>query len=222
MPNLRISPSYPRSRFPESLVSDGPAAAGVMRWVIRDVGTIYRRFGDRSGLALAVLEDREAQLQHAVIRGPAPLGPDASPRTRLRAFLAAIVDLLETHTDLLVASEAGDDARFSTGLYTFYRLHTTLLLRRHLIDRGVASGQTRDAVDVDYLADALLAPLDAELYRHQRAIGMTSERIKAGLHTLVDSVLDCASPRIRADDRRADAAQPRSSGAVSRNPARSS
>lgn len=168
-------------------VADVARAAGV------GDGTIYRRFGDRSALALTVLDGQETQLQQAVLGGPAPLGLDALPDVGLHAFLAAIFDLLESHTDLLVASEAGDDARYNTGPYAFYRLHTTLLLRQHLTDRGVNTDESHDGVDVDYLADALLAPLDAELYRHQRATGMTAQRVKAGLHTLIDSGLDCAS-----------------------------
>jgi hypothetical protein len=37
-------------------------------------GTIYRRFGDRAGLALARPGDDEREPQEAVLRGPAPLG----------------------------------------------------------------------------------------------------------------------------------------------------
>ena len=39
-------------------------------------GTIYRRFGDRSGLALALLGEDERKLQNAVLRGRTPLGPE--------------------------------------------------------------------------------------------------------------------------------------------------
>src|SRR4051794_37445864 len=40
-------------------------------------GTLFRRFGDRSNLALAVLSERERELQDAMLAGPAPLGPGA-------------------------------------------------------------------------------------------------------------------------------------------------
>ena len=43
-------------------------------------GTLFRRFGDRAGLAQAVLEEQTIALQESIIRGPAPLGPGAPPR----------------------------------------------------------------------------------------------------------------------------------------------
>lgn len=151
------------------------------------VGTLYRRFGDRGGLAFALLGDREAQLQEGVLRGPAPLGPAAPPADRLRAFLDALVDLLEAHTDLYVLSEGGDGgARYRSGLYAFYRLHVTVLLHaaRPDLDEGGAG----------VLADALLAPLDARLYRHQRRDRhLQPEQAKTALRRLVSGLLAPAS-----------------------------
>jgi AcrR family transcriptional regulator len=46
-------------------------------------GTLFRRFGDRAGLALALLHEQTAALQEQIIRGPAPLGPGAPPKERL-------------------------------------------------------------------------------------------------------------------------------------------
>jgi AcrR family transcriptional regulator len=42
-------------------------------------GTLFRRFGDRAGLAVALLDERERDLQAAVLSGPPPLGPGAPP-----------------------------------------------------------------------------------------------------------------------------------------------
>lgn len=156
------------------------AAAGV------GVGTLYRRFGDRAGLAFALLGDREAQLQEAVLRGPAPLGPAAPPADRLCAFLAALVDLLEANTDLYVLSEAGEGgARYRTGLYAFYRLHITVLLR---------TGRPElDETSTGALADALLAPLGARLYRHQRRQRhLQPDHVTSALRLLAEGLL--ASP----------------------------
>src|SRR3954469_19914219 len=49
-------------------------------------GTIYRRFGDRAGLAIALLGEREREFQDELIRGRAPLGPGTEPRERIVAF----------------------------------------------------------------------------------------------------------------------------------------
>jgi len=63
---------------------------------------------------------------------------------------------------------------------------------------------TPDA-DADWLADALLAPLAADLYRHQReALGYSSERIRDGVLALADAVTlraGAAAPRSRASRR---------------------
>src|SRR5919197_244245 len=45
------------------------AAAGVGK------GTLFRRFGDKAGLAVALLDEQERTLQEAILFGPAPLGP---------------------------------------------------------------------------------------------------------------------------------------------------
>jgi AcrR family transcriptional regulator len=48
-------------------------------------GTLFRRFGDKPGLAVALLDSRERDLQQTVLSGPPPLGPDAEPPARLAA-----------------------------------------------------------------------------------------------------------------------------------------
>ena len=40
-------------------------------------GTLFRRFGSRAALALAVLSEEEQDLQESLIRGTPPLGPGA-------------------------------------------------------------------------------------------------------------------------------------------------
>src|SRR3712207_1635495 len=43
------------------------------------VGTLYRRFGDKVGLAASVLETSARELQEQMLSGPPPLGPGAPP-----------------------------------------------------------------------------------------------------------------------------------------------
>lgn len=142
------------------------AAAGV------GVGTVYRRFGDKAGLIAAVLGEPERELQEAVLSGPPPLGPGAPAPERLEAFLLALCALTEEHMDVLAASEAAaQGARHRVGSYAAWRLHVAVLLR-----------QTDQRLDADWLADLLLAPLAAALYRHQRRDhGMTAARIADNL-----------------------------------------
>jgi AcrR family transcriptional regulator len=121
-------------------------------------GTLFRRFGDRATLVRAVLGERERALQEAFIRGPAPLGPGASPDERLVAFGEAMLDLLEEHAELMVAGKFLRPAGVVRGgPQAVYHVHIATLVR--------AAGP---ALDAELAADTLLAALDAELFLHQR------------------------------------------------------
>jgi AcrR family transcriptional regulator len=150
------------------------AAAGVGK------GTLFRRFGDRAGLARAVLHERTRQFQEAIIRGPAPLGPGAPPQVRLKAMAGAHLNLLEDHADLIAAGEGGKPgARFTTAPYEFLRLHTGVLVRQAAPD-----------ADWEMLTDILLAPLSAESFLIWRQVrGFSVDRILAAFETVVDRVL---------------------------------
>lgn len=155
----------------EGLALDDVArAAGV------GVGTVYRRFGDRAGLIFALLDERESEFQAAFVSGPPPLGPGAPPVERIRAFLHALVDRVEDQTDLLLVAETSSPgARYRSGTYSLHHTHLVTLL-----------AQLKPDADTHYLADALLAPLAANLLSYQRRVlGITVERIKAGLDELL-------------------------------------
>jgi AcrR family transcriptional regulator len=143
------------------------------------VGTVYRRFRDRAALVYAVLDDREREFQRAFLQGPSPLGPgrsEAAPRERVRAFLHALADRTEAQAELLETAEMDSpNARFREGSYALYQRHLAALLAR-----------IRPEADADYLADALLAPFAANLFRYQRHTrGMDLDRVKAGLDDLL-------------------------------------
>jgi AcrR family transcriptional regulator len=149
------------------------AAAGVGK------GTLFRRFGDRAGLALALLEEHTRQLQDDAIRGPAPLGPGGPPRERLKAIGRAQFALLEEHADLMAAAENNPRARFQTGPYGFLRLHISLLVRE--ADPGA---------DWELVTEFLLAPLAADSFlycRKVRSFGV--ERMVAAFEDVVDRVI---------------------------------
>ncbi len=158
----------------DGLAMDEVAAAAAV-----GVGTLYRRFGNRAGLAYALLDERERAFQAAFLAGPPPLGPGAPATDRIRAFLHAYVDYLESAVDLLAMGEtAGPGARYRSAAYRLHQTHLASLLR-----------QVAPRTDADYLADALLAPLLADLYRHQRRERqMDPARIKAGLDTLISGL----------------------------------
>ena len=68
-------------------------------------GTLFRRFGDRASLALALMEDSDRAFQEAFIRGPAPLGPGAPPCERLVAFGRGLLAQIARYGDLVLAAQ---------------------------------------------------------------------------------------------------------------------
>jgi AcrR family transcriptional regulator len=145
-------------------------------------GTLFRRFGDRAGLALALLEEQTRAQQEAIIRGPAPLGPGAPAKERLKAMARSQLKLLGDHVDLISAGEAGRPGkRFTTGPYVFLRLHVGMLLQ-----------EADPTADWELLTDVVLAPLSTESFvywcRHRE---MEPDRILSVFDALVDSLLPC-------------------------------
>src|SRR4051812_46571116 len=97
---------------------DGVAMDDVARAAGVGKGTLFRRFGDRQGLLVALLDEAERRLQDEILRGPPPLGPGAPADARLPAFLDALVALLEERGDIVRASErSSPGARLRTAAY---------------------------------------------------------------------------------------------------------
>lgn len=133
-------------------------------------GTLFRRFGDKAGLAAALLDARERVLQEGILHGPPPLGPGAPPSERLLAFADAYADYVLKHLPLVRMSEtAAPGARYRIGAYRFWHRHVAILL-----------GGTPDP---EYAAHALLAPLAAE---HVTALlpELGEGRLRAGIARL--------------------------------------
>jgi len=118
-------------------------------------GTLYRRFGDKGGLAVALLDERERELQQGILDGGPPLGPGAPPAARLTAFVAAYLELVATQLDLVLMSETSSPgARLRTGAHAFWRQHCRYLLR------------AANTPESELRADLLLAGLAAEQVHH--------------------------------------------------------
>ncbi|GGM74407.1 TetR family transcriptional regulator [Lentzea pudingi] len=67
-------------------------------------GTVFRRFGTRSGIFHALFDEEEKHFQRQLISGPPPLGPGAPPVERLLAFGRARIEFLVSHTTLARAA----------------------------------------------------------------------------------------------------------------------
>jgi AcrR family transcriptional regulator len=140
-------------------------------------GTLYRRFGDRAGLALALLDEHTRAFQDALIAGPPPLGPGAAAAERLHAFGAGYLELLERHAEiLLAASPMGREGGAPQELMV---THLIILLRA-----------AAPHVDAEFAARSLLASVSPGQYLHlRRRLGWSVERVRDGWGELVDGLL---------------------------------
>ncbi|MEN3285131.1 MAG: hypothetical protein V7607_6271 [Solirubrobacteraceae bacterium] len=158
-------------------MDDVAAEAGVGK------GTLYRRFGDRSSLLRALIEEPERDFQDAVIRGDPPLGPGAPPVDRLHAFGAGLIALLERHAWFQRDGKGVPSGHYAHPVYVFYRTHVAFLLHEIL----------GESPRTDYLVDCLLAPLAAEAFLYQREVrGMSLEEMTEGWQALADAVVSTA------------------------------
>jgi AcrR family transcriptional regulator len=159
----------------ESVSMDAIAAeAGVGK------GTLFRRFGDRATLAMAVLDESERELQERWLFGAPPLGPGAPASQRLIAFGEALLDHLEAHRDILLNAEVTSGGAFQRSEpYMVRWVHVRALV-----------AEARPDCDVDYTTDVLVGALNALTFAHQRAYReMPLERLKEGYADLVDRFL---------------------------------
>ncbi|HWC21564.1 MAG TPA: helix-turn-helix domain-containing protein [Flexivirga sp.] len=159
----------------ESLTMDLLAArAGVGK------GTIFRAFGNRSGLFAALTDESERSFQQEFLSGPPPLGPGAPPLERLLAYGEGRLRLYAIHGPLMAMSRDAD--RFVVPARQLSAAHVRMLLQQC----GV-----HDHLDV--IVEALLAPLDAETTYHLTATrDLTAQDLLAGWQQLVRSVVAAA------------------------------
>jgi AcrR family transcriptional regulator len=159
----------------ESVTMDEIAhAAGVGK------GTLYRRYGDKGQLVLALMDACVARLQADLASMPRfPTVLD-----ELKAILSRMVAWTEEHTaELKVISDQGTSTLHESPLYEWMHAVVLEVLADAIQQREV------DVPDAVYAADALLATLDVDLYTYQRqARGYAPAQIEAGIHALVDGL----------------------------------
>ncbi|MCF8571434.1 TetR/AcrR family transcriptional regulator [Gordonia sp. HY002] len=155
----------------KSLIDHHGASAVTMDAVARAAGvgkgTVFRRFGNRTGLMHALLDHSESDLQQAMLSGPEPLGPGGHPLDRLVAYGRARLKMTVDHLDLLLEANSDDPDRLAHPVWAMSTQHVKILLRQI----GFSSG-------VDVIAHAVQAPIDAITVRHLMSVGgLTHEQI---------------------------------------------
>lgn len=184
-PCLRADAARNRARLLDAaarLIAEHGAAGVTMEAVATAAnvgkGTVFRRFGDRTGLLTALLDHSEKLFQAAFLSGPAPLGPGAEPVERLRAFGIAMLRRSVDQLDLQLAAEPGPERRYFMPPRRVHHSHLVLLLR-----------QAVPGADAELLAHTLMGYLSPVLVHHlTRQCGMPPARLEAGWSELVDRV----------------------------------
>ncbi|MGW2959348.1 TetR/AcrR family transcriptional regulator [Streptomyces sp. NPDC001220] len=191
-PCLRADAARNRARLLEAagrLIAEHGVAGVTMEAVAAAAevgkGTVFRRFGDRTGLLMALLDHSSRRLQADFLGGPPPLGPGAPPVERLRAFGVAVLYRAAEQLDLQLAAQPEPTRRYANPPMQALRTHATMLLRR-----------IQPEADCELLAQTLLAYLDPALVHHlTRQCGMPMERLEAGWIDLVARVTRTEPPR---------------------------
>lgn len=138
-------------------------------------GTVFRRFGDRTGLLVELLSHQEEQLQGAFLSGPPPVGPGAPAAERLRAFGPAVMHHEHAHRDLYLAAHAKPGRRRESPPYQFRLAHVCMLLR-----------EARADGDIELVAHTLLGYVETVLIDHLLTRpGMSLGRLELGWYDLV-------------------------------------
>ncbi|KUO08973.1 TetR/AcrR family transcriptional regulator [Streptomyces sp. DSM 15324] len=184
-PCLRADAARNRARLLDAaarLIAEHGAAGVTMEAVAAAAkvgkGTVFRRFGDRTGLLMALLDHSEQKMQAAFLGGPPPLGPGAPPVERLRAFGIALLRRLAGEMDLQLAAEAAADRRYAVPAHRVQHSHVVLLLR-----------QTLPRADHELLAHTLMGYLNPALVHHlTRRCGVPMARLEDGWTDLVDRI----------------------------------
>ncbi|MER7923011.1 helix-turn-helix domain-containing protein [Streptomyces sp. NPDC096057] len=153
-------------------------------------GTLFRRFGDRTGLLLTLLADAEADFREAYTSGPPPLGPGAPPVERLTAFGRALIERIADEDDLgaALARQVPLDRRHSSPTGRSFHDHVASLLR----EAGIEA-------DHEMLAHAMLVFTTFETMDYLRnECQVTTARLQATWSDLVRLVTGGAEVEPRA------------------------
>jgi len=156
-------------------MDDVAAAAGVGK------GTLFRRFGDRTGLLRAVFDTRIAGLMAAIVDGPPPLGPATPPRERVLALLDAMVEFKLDNRKLTRALEQTSERTSfldSPNYRLAHGLLTDLLTGLGAADRAA------------WTAHALLAYTRIDLLEHTITTQhWTTERLRREIQDVAEKIV---------------------------------
>lgn len=167
----------------QRLMKTQPVSSLTMEAVAHEAGvgkgTVFRRFGSRTGLMIALLDHSETELQRGFLTGPPPLGPGAPPLERLIAYGRARLDMTVTHLDILLEADSAGGHFLNHPAWATSSTHVAYLLC--MLDLGPR---------VDVLSVAIQTPLNAASVVHLRnVVGLDTGTIAEQWETMVRTLV---------------------------------
>jgi len=174
-----------REAFAEGGV-DGTSMHRIGRAAGVGQGTLYRHFEHKGALCSALLAEEIEGFVGEMRRRTEGRGPALG---RLKWFLGWVARFNEENGPLLGAIREASSGGRRVELYgnPFYeRLRNTVV---ELLDEAVGGGEISPELDVECLADMILAALNIDVYLYQRQqLGMERDRILGGVRSLLDGL----------------------------------
>lgn len=150
-------------------------------------GTLYRGFANKGELCLALMDEDMRLFQDRVLQMLREKY-DQPALTRLDTFLDQLVHFMDFHAPLLHEAHVQGVMRSyepteqASSQRWLSWLHATIGI---LLQQARQNGETPD-LDIPYLVEAILAPLNADIFMYQRQVlGFDLARISRGLRWLV-------------------------------------
>ena len=114
-----------------------------------------------------------------------------SQKQLLVLFLSHLAHFVESNTAFLQVTYSSEQAQEESSFYLCLEYQWPRGKVKQWLQGAVTNGECRADLDVEYMTDALLAPLQIDLYLyHRRTLDLSVERIIAGLQQLVEGVVN--------------------------------
>jgi AcrR family transcriptional regulator len=150
-------------------------------------GTLYRGFANKGELCLALMDEDMRLFQNKVLQTLRQTY-DQPALTRLDTFLDQLVHFMDFHAPLLREAQRqgvlrNDEFANQPPPYMWLSwLHETI----GMLLQQAQTNQEIENLDIPYLVDAILAPINADLFMYQReTLGFDLERISRGYRRLI-------------------------------------